>query len=182
MSSRLRNLRLLAVTGECKRGHSDRMNPAFSAARQSGVDTARARLGLSVFIALLVIGCAYFKDNVAALSRIFGTHLVFMYMWWVAVASCGAHLLLQALHDSVTDGTSRWLTWPKARAVLVATALPLVVGVIAYGVAWSTHLARFTVKGLPAAAFAIPVAGSPAARLFKILLINITIVSLWRCA
>lgn len=135
-----------------------------------------ARRGLTIFFAALTIGAAL-MEWAGALSGFLDRHFVSIYMWWVA----GAALLARVLAGDETPTDFRRIRRNTVRAVLVGTALPLTVGLVAYGVGWATGFARFSASGLPSRIFGIPIRGSSPLRLFKFLLINLTVGALWSC-
>jgi membrane protease YdiL (CAAX protease family) len=104
---------------------------------------AQARRGLLIFFPVLIAGTAYFEHRILSLGGDIGHHimLIVALMWWVTVASIVARV---ANRESPRDISFRWGGSAGTRAVLVATVLPLVVGLVAYGISWSTGLAHFT--------------------------------------
>src|SRR5580704_16267068 len=98
----------------------------------------KARCGLAIFFTVLIIGSAYLDHEFMVLRGLRGKHLVFIYMWWVTASSILARLLLR---ESPHDVSFLWGGWPRSRALLVATALPLAVGFATYGISWGTRLA-----------------------------------------
>lgn len=86
-------------------------------------------------------------------------------MWCVAASSITARLILR---ESPCDISFRWAGWATTRAVLIATALPLAVGFVAYGIVWSKGLAHFAAVQIPQALFGIPIAGPPAVAVWQI--------------
>jgi uncharacterized protein len=107
---------------------------------------AQARRGLLIFFVVLIAGSAYFEHKILTLGGAIGEHigLIYALMWWVAVSSVVARLILR---ESPRDVSFRWGGWLGTRAVLVATALPLLVGLVAYGLSWATGLAHFDPDG-----------------------------------
>lgn len=65
--------------------------------------------------------------------------------------------------------------------MLVATALPLVVGVVAYGVAWSTGLAKFDPPAPTHTLLGMSFGGSALVRFGKRLLLMLTIAGVMSC-
>lgn len=107
---------------------------------------AQARRGLLIFFPVLIAGSAYFEHRILSLGGDIGHHILLIVglMWWVTVASIVARVVNR---ESPRDISFRWGGWAGTRAVLVATALPLVVGLLAYGGSWATGLAHFTAPG-----------------------------------
>jgi uncharacterized protein len=105
------------------------------------VDSVRsARRGLVVFFALVVLGTAIFQVAIVSTGKGIGElqGLVFLLMWVPAAASLVSRLVL---HEGVADVSFRFGGRVGARMLGLALVYPLVVGGIAYGVAWSTGLA-----------------------------------------
>jgi uncharacterized protein len=127
--------------------------------------TTKARRGLAIFFAVLIAGSAYFEHKVLVLGGAIQNHLGLVYalMWWVTVSSIVARVLLR---ESPRDISFRLAGWTGTRAIMVATALPLVVGFVAYGIAWSIGLAHFS---------------GPATRFLKFLLVMVTVGGLDSC-
>ncbi len=110
----------------------------------------KARSGLSIFFVVLIVGSAYFEHKVLVLGGSIQNHLglIFGLVWWVTVSSIVARL---ALREGIEDVSFRWGGAAGTRAIAIASAMPLVVGFTAYGIAWSTGLARFKAPTLPGA-------------------------------
>src|SRR5437867_2207060 len=104
---------------------------------------AKAHRGLAIFFVVLIAGSAYFESKVLLLGGTIEQHLGLIYalVWWVTVSSVLARLVMR---ESPRDISFRWGGWAGTRAMLVATALPVIVGFVAYGIAWGTGLAHFT--------------------------------------
>lgn len=104
---------------------------------------SKARSGLIVFFAVLIPGSAYFIHKILVLGGSIQNHLgiIFGLVWWVTVSSIVARLVLR---ESPRDVSFRWGGWMGTRAMAVATAMPLVVGFVAYGIGWSSGLANFS--------------------------------------
>jgi uncharacterized protein len=138
----------------------------------------RSRLGLAIFFVLVSASSAFLLFNATFLKSIAGTHVISAYMWCVAAASLLARMIMQ---ESPRDISFRWNGWATTRAMLIAFGFPLIVGVVSYGIAWSTGLASFTPTSLPHEVNGILIDGSAAARFCKYLLISLTIGSLGSC-
>ncbi len=104
-------------------------------------DVRRARRGLLVFFAVLIPLSGFIEAlilrRVVFLSR--GV-LVLILMWIPALASVVARLVTR---EGFSDLSLRPSNRRVARALFIAAAFPLLVGAVAYGVAWSTGLAAF---------------------------------------
>ena len=140
----------------------------------------KVRRGLAIFFAVLVAGSAYFEHKVLVLGGLIERHLGLIYalMWWVTVSSVVARLIVR---ESPRDISFRWGGWAGTRAVLVATALPLVVGFIAYGMAWSIGLALFVGPQLSRDIVGVHFGGTPVAQFCKFLIVMLTVGGLWSC-
>ncbi|MGH9621536.1 MAG: CPBP family intramembrane glutamic endopeptidase [Bryobacteraceae bacterium] len=102
----------------------------------------KARSGLTIFFAVLIAGSVYFEHKILVLGGSIQNHLgvILGLVWWVTVSSVVARLVLR---ESPRDVSFRWGGSRGTRAMAIATAMPLVVGFIAYGIAWSAGLANF---------------------------------------
>ena len=123
---------------------------------------AKARSGLSIFFVVLIAGSAYFEHRVLVLGGSIQNHLglIFGLVWWVTVSSIVARL---ALREWIDDVSFRWGGAAGTRAIAIASAMPLVVGFTAYGIAWSTGLARFKAPALPGAVLGLHFASAESA-------------------
>src|SRR5215472_6284896 len=141
---------------------------------------AKARRGLAVFFVVLIAGSAYIEHKVILLAGDIGEHLKWIYllMWWVTVSSVLARLVMR---EGPRDISFRWGGWAGTRAVLVATALPLVVGVVAYGLAWSTGLAKFDPPVPSHTLLGMNFGGTALVRFGKRLLLMLTIAGVMSC-
>lgn len=110
----------------------------------------KARSGLCIFFVVLIAGSAYFEHRILVLGGSIQNHLglIFGLVWWVTISSIVARL---ALRERIGDVSFRWGGAAGTRAIVVAGAMPLVVGFTAYGIAWSTGLAHFKAPVLPGA-------------------------------
>jgi len=138
----------------------------------------KARRGLAIFFATLVLCSVCLEHIISVSGQILGRHFMFLYMWCVAGSSILARLLMR---ESPRDISFRWGGWTTTRALLIATALPLTIGLAAYGISWSTGLAHFAATKVPQAVFGIPMTGPPAVRFCKYLLVSLTVSGLWSC-
>jgi uncharacterized protein len=97
---------------------------------------AAARRGLIVYFVLLILFSAFTNWLFVATDTIFG---VFFLMWSPGVAALLTRLILSEGWQDVSfrlGGRKNWL------AIGVAVIAPVVVGLIAYGFAWTTGLAH----------------------------------------
>jgi membrane protease YdiL (CAAX protease family) len=137
---------------------------------------ARAGLGLFLFLVLAFAACFMWKG--AALERVVGARAVTIYMWSVAAASIIARL---SLREPLGDVSFRWHGWLTSRAMLVAFAMPLLVGLVSFGLGWALGLASFAPAQLPETIFHFAISGPGAARFWKYLLVSATVGGLWSC-
>lgn len=140
----------------------------------------KARRGLAIFFVVLIAGSAYFEHKVFALGGSIENHLGYIYalMWWVTVASVVARLVMR---ESPRDISFRWGGWAGTRAILVATALPLIVGLVAYGIAWNTGLAKFEPPEATRVFLGVSMGGPALARFAKRLIFLFTVGGVLSC-
>jgi len=133
-----------------------------------GAAKIRARRGLAIYFSVLLTLSAGLEYLLLRTGEPIGKHLglIFLLMWSPALASAVARI---ALREGVSDVSFRIGGASGVRAIAVAWLYPLAVGVVAYGIAWATALARFApppltklgLESLPAAArFGILLAGT----------------------
>src|SRR5689334_15615668 len=95
-----------------------------------------ARRGLTVYFALLVAGSAFFEWKILrtgeSIAKLPG--LVFALMYVPAIASIGARLVMR---EGFGDVSFRLGKREGMRSMLLAWIYPVVVGLLAYGVAWA---------------------------------------------
>jgi uncharacterized protein len=139
-----------------------------------------ARRGLLVFFIVLIAGTAYFEHAILALGGGIGQHpgLIYALMWWVTVSSVVARLVWR---ESPRDISFRWGGSAGTRAVIVATALPLLVGLVAYGISWSTGLAQFHAPDFSKPVLGLSITGGSSERFVKFLLLSLTVIGLYGC-
>jgi uncharacterized protein len=103
----------------------------------AGGDTrSQARRGLAVFFALVVPLTAIFQGILITTGN---PLWVFALMWSVALASVVARLVLREGFADVSFRFGGGRTWSY---LALAPVVPLAIGLIAYGIAWTTGLAR----------------------------------------
>jgi membrane protease YdiL (CAAX protease family) len=102
----------------------------------------RARLGLTVYLAVLVALSAIADTALISTHEPTDLHLglVFFLMCSPAMASMVARL---ALREGIRDVSFRFGGTNGGRALITAWLFPIIVGGLAYGTAWATHLAQF---------------------------------------
>jgi CAAX protease family protein len=101
-----------------------------------------ARRGLAVYFAALVLGSAFFEWRILQTGESIAKSpsLVLALMYMPAVASIIARLVNR---ERFTDVSFRFGGSEGFRTTLVAWIYPMLVGFLAYGVAWATGLAQF---------------------------------------
>jgi membrane protease YdiL (CAAX protease family) len=97
----------------------------------------RARRGLAIYFALLVPFSAVFETLMIAGG---GSSWVWALMWTPGAASIVARLILR---EGFADVSFRLGGRRGAKAVVIAVLFPIVIGLIAYGIAWTVGLAHF---------------------------------------
>ncbi|HEU5400185.1 MAG TPA: CPBP family intramembrane glutamic endopeptidase [Terriglobales bacterium] len=142
----------------------------------------KARSGLSIFFVVLIAGSAYFEHRILVLGGSIQNHLglIFGLVWWVTVSSIVARL---ALREGIGDISFRWGGAAGTRAIAIASAMPLIVGFTAYGIAWSAGLASFKAPVLPGAVLGMHFASSESAfmRFFQCLGLMLVLGALSAC-
>jgi membrane protease YdiL (CAAX protease family) len=118
-----------------------------------------ARKGLLVFFALVALGSGVFQGLILRSGKPIGESpwLVYALMWTPGAASVVARLVFREGFRDVSFRVGGAAGW---RAIGLAWLLPAAVGAFAYGLAWGTGLATFSVPLLPQLgldAFAAPV-------------------------
>ena len=131
-----------------------RTSPALLAAES---DTRRrARRGLAVYFAVLVPLSAVFE----ALVIITGDFSwIWALMWTPAAASVVARLILREGFADVSFRLGGRRGW---KALGLALIFPIVLGLIAYGIAWTTGLVQFSPRPIGLAAPYVADTTSPA--------------------
>jgi len=114
-----------------------RTSPASPAA-ESDV-RLRARRGLIIYFAVLVTLSVLFEALMISGSLSWVSAL----MWTPAVASIVARLLLR---EGFGDVSFRLGGRPGWKAIGVALVFPIIIGLVAYGIAWTTGLVQFRPK------------------------------------
>ncbi|HWZ59111.1 MAG TPA: CPBP family intramembrane glutamic endopeptidase [Gemmatimonadaceae bacterium] len=137
---------------------------------------ADARRGLTIYFVVLIVGSGIFEWLVLRTGDPIGNHggLIFGLMWMPALASAVARV---SLRERIRDVSFRLGGRLGVRALGVAIGGPLLVGGVAYGIAWATGLAGLSVwrpTALPWVA-ALP----SGARFVMLLLISATVGTLF---
>lgn len=116
--------------------------PAPSTAVATVPDVGRARRGLAIYFVVVVIVSGLFETLILRGGGNIGDHraLIAMLMWTPAFASLVARL---ALREGVRDVSFRFGGLRGANGIVIALLMPVVVGSVAYGIAWSAGLVGF---------------------------------------
>jgi len=116
-------------------GNASSMNAPTSSLADA--DTQRqARRGLAIYLGVVVVLSALFDVLVIAFSPMWIAVLMFA----PAAASVVARLVLREGFADVSCRFGGRRTW---KMILLAVLLPIIVGLVAYGIAWATGLAQF---------------------------------------
>jgi len=147
-----------------------RTSPALLAAES---DTRRrARRGLAVYFAVLVPLSAVFE----ALMITGSLSWFWALMWTPAAASVVARLVLREGFADVSFRLGGRRGW---KALGLALMFPIVLGLIAYGIAWTTGLAQFSPRPIGLAASYVADTATPAAVFVVNLAVAATIVTVF---
>lgn len=123
------------------------------------MDAGRARRGLAVYLGVVIVVSGileYMLIRLGSLEHSGG--LVLALMWTPTLASIVARV---ALREGVRDVSFRLGGAIGAQSLLIAWLFPVVVGFIAYGIAWSAGIAQWD----PPAVEQVASAQSPLARM-----------------
>jgi uncharacterized protein len=101
----------------------------------------RARRGLSVYFAIVVPLTALFQVIIISTGNF--VPWVIPLMWSPAAASVAARLILREGFSDVSFRLGGRRGWG---AILLGLIIPIVIGLVAYGIAWTTSLAQFDPK------------------------------------
>ena len=130
----------------------------------------QARRGLALYLATVVVLTALFDVLVITFSPLW----ILGRMFAPAAASVVSRLVLREGFADVSFRFGGRRTW---RVILLALVFPIIIGLVAYGIAWATGLARFDPE--PSAGFFARLASgftSSPAMMFVIMLILTTFV------
>jgi CAAX protease family protein len=121
--------------------------PAASSTSYAGAPVSArveaARRGLAVYFAVLVPGSGIVEWLILRTGDQIGKHvgLIFLLMWMPALSSFVARAVRR---EGLADVSFRFGGREGVRATLIALAMPLIVGGIAYSAAWALGLVAFT--------------------------------------
>lgn len=147
-----------------------RTSPA-SLAAESDV-RLRARRGLIIYFAVLVPLSAVFE----ALMISGSLSWVLALMWTPAAASVVARLALQEGFGDVSFRVGGRRGW---KAIGLALVFPIIIGLVAYGIAWATGLVQFNPKVIKLAAGYVGETASPIAASMINIVVAATIVTIY---
>ena len=104
---------------------------------------AKARQGLAIYFPVLIIGSGVVEWLIVRGGRMSQDHpnLMLLLMWMPALSSVVARL---ALREGIRDVSFRFGGKTGLRSIAFAILMPLVVGTVAYGIAWTTGLVGFS--------------------------------------
>jgi uncharacterized protein len=120
-----------------------------------GDTRSQARRGLAVFFAVLLPLTAIFQAIIATGNASW----ILALMWSLAAASVVARLVLREGFADVSFRLGGRRTW---KYLVLAPIFPIVIGLIAYSIAWTTGLARFDPQPL---GLVVPLVGDSASPL-----------------
>ena len=132
----------------------------------------RARRGLLIYFAVLVPLSAVFE----ALMIRGSLSWVLALMWTPAAASVVARLVLREGFGDVSFRLGGRRGWKAIGAALV---FPIITGLIAYGIAWTTGLVQFDPKLIKLATPYLGVTPSPAVTFMINIVIAVTIITIY---
>lgn len=105
---------------------------------------AKAKQGLAIYFLVLVVGSGIVEWLIVSGGGLMGQdhpNLMLLLMWMPALSSAVARL---ALREGIRDVSFRFGGKVGLRSVGFAILMPLIVGTLAYGVAWTTGLVGFS--------------------------------------
>jgi membrane protease YdiL (CAAX protease family) len=139
---------------------------------ESLVRRTRARRGLAVYFAVIVVGSGICEGMMLARGTPITQQplLVVLNMWMPAIAALVARLVLWEGVRNVSFRTGRARTFLPSLSK--AWLYPLAVGFLAYGIAWLSGLGRFEAPPMTAVGLG---GASPVVRFFALLGITMTI-------
>ncbi len=149
-----------------------RTSPA-SLATEEGDTQLRARHGLAIYFAILVPLTVVFEAIVIITGDI---SWIWALMWTPAAASVVARLVLGEGFADVSFRLGGRRGW---KAIVVALIFPIVVGLIAYGIAWMSGLVQFSPELIELAAPYVGDSASPIVVFLINLAMAVTIVTIY---
>ena len=134
----------------------------------ASLSLSKARQGLAIYFAVLVVTSGVVEWLIVREGGAMQGHgnLVLILMWMPAFASAVARL---ALREGIRDVSFRIGGRTGLRSIGFAVLMPIIVGTVAYGIAWATGLVGFSAITPSPAELAMspaPLRGSPPWNLF----------------
>jgi len=131
----------------------------------------QARRGLAIYFGVVVVLTALFDVLVIA----FSPSWIMARMFAPAAASVVARLVLR---EGFADVSFRFGGRRTLKAILLAVVFPIIIGLVAYGVAWATGLAQFDPQPLGLIASFVGDTASPVTLFVVLLALTATIGSI----
>jgi membrane protease YdiL (CAAX protease family) len=147
---------------------------------------AKARKGLTVFFPVLIVSSAIVEYLIVRDGDPMSNHpnLVLVLMWIPALSSAVARL---SLREGIRDVSFRFGGKVGLRSIGFAVLVPLIVGTVAYGIAWATGLVGFSAITPSPAELAMSLAAAriaalePISRLLVSVALGATIFTVYGC-
>jgi membrane protease YdiL (CAAX protease family) len=147
---------------------------------------AKARQGLTVFFPVLIVSSAIVEYLIVRDGDPMSNHpnLVLVLMWIPALSSAVARL---SLREGIRDVSFRFGGKVGLRSIGFAVLVPLIVGTVAYGIAWATGLVGFSAITPSPAELAMSLAAAriaalePISRLLVSVALGATIFTVYGC-
>jgi len=147
---------------------------------------AKARKGLTVFFPVLIVCSAIVEYLIVRAGDPMSNHpnLVLVLMWIPALSSAVARL---SLREGIRDVSFRFGGKVGLSSIGFAVLVPLIVGTVAYGIAWATGLVGFSAITPSPAELAMSLAAAriaalePISRLLVSVALGATIFTVYGC-
>src|SRR5215204_1418600 len=151
-------------------GNASGMNVPTSSLADADIQH-QARRGLAIYLAVVVVLTALFDVLVITFSPLW----ILGRMFSPALASVVARLVLR---EGFADVSFRFGGRRTLKAILLAVVFPIIIGLVAYGVAWATGLAQFDPQPLGLIASFVGDTASPVTLFVVLLALTATIGSI----
>src|SRR5215204_3467293 len=151
-------------------GNASGMNVPTSSLADADIQH-QARRGLVIYLAVVVVLTALFDVLVITFSPLW----ILGRMFSPALASVVARLVLR---EGFADVSFRFGGRRTLKAILLAVVFPIVIGLVAYGVAWATGLAQFDPQPLGLVTSFVGDTASPVTLFVVLLALTATIGSI----
>jgi membrane protease YdiL (CAAX protease family) len=153
---------------------------------QTTLSATQARQGLAIYFPVLIVTSGIVEWLIVRGGDAMGNHptLVFVLMWMPAFSSAVARL---ALREGIRDVSFRFGGKVGLRSIGFAVLMPLIVGTVAYGIAWATGLVGFSaITPSPAELAMSPAAArlaalEPTSRFLASVALGATIFTVYGC-